>query len=183
MKTPVMLSLLCALGCEGALPEGAPAVPPAQSSGTSNLNAQQVPTLPGPDVPLTTVVDGFGGLEGHYVRVPYLAPDGEILNASFDVYVSEGGSTEGAFTRLLSEICLYAGCNFEVGDFSATPQNPAIGTAFINFAVQNLDGTVTHDVYVVDAVARSKAGNITYLKLRHVVGNGFGNSFFLARIF
>jgi hypothetical protein len=182
MKTPVMLSLLCALGCEGVAPEGAPAVP-SEQSGTSPLTAQQIPTLPSPDVPLTTVVSGFDGLAGNYVRVPYLAPDGEILTASFDVYLSEDGSAEGAFTRLLSEICLYPGCNFEVGDFNATPQNPAIGYAFINFAVQNLDGTVTHDVYVVDAVARNKAGKITYLKLRHVVASGFGNPFFLARTF
>ena len=181
MRTPVMLSLLCALGCEGVAPDGAQGVPP--QSGTSQLTAQQIPTLPSPDVALTTVVDGFGGLAGNYVRVPYLAPDGEILSASFDVYVKEGGSAEGAFTRVLSEICLYPGCNVEVGDFNATPQNPAIGFAFINFAVQNLDGTVTHDVYVVDAVARNKIGYITYLKLRHVVGNNFGNSFFLARTF
>lgn len=182
MRTPVMLSLLFALGCEGTAPEGANVVPNEQSS-SSSLTAHQIATLPAADVPLTTVVDGFGGLAGNYIRVPYFAPDGEILSASLDVYVSDGGSVEGAFTRVLSEICVYPGCNVEVGDYSATPQNPAIGSAFINFGVQKLDGTVTHDVYVVDAVARNKAGYITYLKLRHVVGNGFGNPFFLARTF
>jgi hypothetical protein len=179
MKTPVMLSLLCALGCEGVAPEGAPAVPHEQS-GSSALSARQIPTLPAADVPLTTEVTGFDGLAGNYVRVPYFAPDGELLSAYFDVYISEGGA-QGAFTRVQSEICVYPGCNVDVGDFNATPQNPAIGYAFINFAVQNLDGTVTRDVYVVDAVARNKAGDITYLKLRHVVAGGFGNPFFLAR--
>src|SRR5207244_5686245 len=115
------------------------------------------------------------------VRVPYCAPVGEILSLSLDVYVAEGGGAQGPFSRVTSELCYYPGCNVDVGDYVATPQNPAIGFAFINFGVQNLDGTVTRDLYVVDALARNRAGNITYLKLRHVVGNAFGNPFFLAR--
>jgi hypothetical protein len=180
MKTPVMLSLLFALGCEGAAPEGAPGVSQLE---TTQLSAQQIPTLPSTDTEFTTVVSGFDGLAGNFVRVPYFAPDGEILSASFDVYLTEGGSAQGPFSRVLSEICFYPGCNVDVGDYSATPQNPAIGYAFIKFGVQNLDGTVTNDVYVVDAIARNRAGVITYLKVRHVAGNAFGNPFFLARTY
>jgi len=34
---------------------------------------------------------------------------------------------------------------------------------------------------VIDALARNRAGDITYLKLRHMMANGFGSPFFLAR--
>jgi len=178
MKTPVLMSLVfLAAGCTGAGPEGA--VP--QASNDLHLAAQNIPTLPAPDVVLQTAVTGFDGLAGNYVRVPYLAPEGELLSLSVDVYISEGGGAQGSFSRVENEICFYPGCNVDVGDFIATPQNPAIGFASFNFDVKNLDGTDTHDVYVVDGIARNKQGLITYLKLRHAVGNGLGSSFFLAR--
>jgi hypothetical protein len=171
-----MLSLLFVIGCtSGAEPEGAAAQAPGL-----HLPARKLPPLPGPDAQLEAVT-GFDGLAGSYIRVPYLAPQGELLSLDVSVYIAEGGGAQGPFSLLTSELCYYPGCNADVGDYNATPQNPAIGFAYIMFNVRNLDGTVSHDSYVVDAAARNKAGDITYLKLRHVVGNSFGTPFFLAR--
>src|SRR5690349_14902793 len=104
MKTPVMLSLLVvAAGCTGAEPEGA--LPPTHGQSGPALTAHDIPELPSPDVDLQEAVTGFGGLAGNYVRVPYLAPIGEILSVSLDVYVKEGGGAEGTFTRVRSDLC------------------------------------------------------------------------------
>ena len=131
------------------------------------------------DAALSTSIPTMEGIGGYYSRLG-LAPSGGMETMWLVEEELADTISLGRYSRRLRSSCGDPGCDVEAGDYTAVPNNPAIGLAFIRFEP---DQNAAPEVYVVDALFRDLRGRVAYLQMRRVEEDGFGASFWMGRVF
>lgn len=123
---------------------------------------------------LMSEVPDLDGLPGYFIRVPTIAPTGELKS----VWLT-GQANEGEYTRTVSKFCLVPGCNVETGYYWAVPNNPMMGWAFIGFFDEAGEA---RDYYIIDGILRGPLGDIVTMQMRKVYDEHIGFPLIVQRL-